>query len=79
VLSLSSRYAHFVNGRKLVAVRPDKAAYQFSAGKVTETEESDTFVGSATLPRSPFPPWKTARLDNAHRKSLLKSGFNLFP
>jgi|SRR5580658_4270935 hypothetical protein len=48
--SLSSRHAHFVDGWKLVAICTDEAANQFSAGKVTQAQKPDAFVGSATFP-----------------------------
>ena len=46
----SSRHPNLVDSWKLIAIRPDKAANQFSAGKVTEAQKPDAFVGSATLP-----------------------------
>jgi hypothetical protein len=45
---------------------------------VAEAEEPDAFVGGTTLPRSAASPWKTACLDNMHRKLLLKPRFNPF-
>jgi hypothetical protein len=48
--SLSSRNANLVDSGKLVAICPHEAANQFGAGKMTEAQESDAFVGGATFP-----------------------------
>ena len=48
--SVSSGHPYLVDRWKLVVICANEAAHQFSAGKVTETEEPDAFVRGTTLP-----------------------------
>src|SRR5271157_4126560 len=71
ILRIPSGHAHFVDGWKLVAICSNEAAHQFSAGKMSEAEEPDAFVGGATLPCGTH--WGTTYCSFAY--SALASGW----